>query len=93
MWKGSPFLIIFLGTLKVYVLERTPSQCAALTYTNFDFFSLHHHNGETEEHTSKLEKYEGPDHDFATMLERDVLEDTPKVKFDDVAGNEASCGY
>ncbi|PWA46671.1 katanin p60 ATPase-containing subunit A1 [Artemisia annua] len=43
-------------------------------------------NGETEEHTSTRGKYEGPDHDLAAMLERDVLENTPGVKFDDVAG-------
>nr|GEY59982.1 katanin p60 ATPase-containing subunit A1 [Tanacetum cinerariifolium] len=47
-------------------------------------------NKETKEHTSKLGKYEGPDHDLATMLGQDVLEDTLRVKFDDVAGlNEA----
>lgn len=47
---------------------------------------LNHQNGETEEHTSTRGKYEGPDHDLAAMLERDVLENTPGVKFDDVAG-------
>nr|GEU61985.1 katanin p60 ATPase-containing subunit A1 [Tanacetum cinerariifolium] len=40
-------------------------------------------NGETKEHTSKRGNYEGPDHDLAAMLKRDVLEDTTNVKFDD----------
>ncbi|XP_071733458.1 katanin p60 ATPase-containing subunit A1-like [Rutidosis leptorrhynchoides] len=43
-------------------------------------------NGDAEEHTSKRGQYEGPDHDLAAMLERDVLENTPGVRFDDVAG-------
>lgn len=30
--------------------------------------------------------YEGPDQDLAAMIERDVLENTPGVKWDDVAG-------
>ncbi|KAL7615693.1 hypothetical protein Lser_V15G01327 [Lactuca serriola] len=47
-------------------------------------------NGDGEEHTSKRGQYEGPDHDLAAMLERDVLENTPGVRFEDVAGlNEA----
>ncbi|KAI3802684.1 hypothetical protein L1987_30825 [Smallanthus sonchifolius] len=43
-------------------------------------------NGDSEEHTSKRGQYDGPDHDLAAMLERDVLENTPGVRFDDVAG-------
>ncbi|KAI3684265.1 hypothetical protein L6452_33486 [Arctium lappa] len=43
-------------------------------------------NGDAEEATSKRGQYEGPDHDLAAMLERDVLENTPGVRFDDVAG-------
>ncbi|KAL4559964.1 hypothetical protein LXL04_032111 [Taraxacum kok-saghyz] len=43
-------------------------------------------NGDGEVHTSKHGQYEGPDHDLAAMLERDVLENTPGVRFEDVAG-------
>ncbi|KAI3737610.1 hypothetical protein L2E82_27618 [Cichorium intybus] len=43
-------------------------------------------SGNGEEHTSKHGQYEGPDHDLAAMLERDVLENTPGVRFEDVAG-------
>ena len=31
-------------------------------------------------------QYEGPDADLAAMLERDVLDSTPGVRWDDVAG-------
>ncbi|KAK4766833.1 hypothetical protein SAY87_008475 [Trapa incisa] len=43
-------------------------------------------NGEAEEGKSKRGQYEGPDADLAAMLERDVLETTPGVRWDDVAG-------
>ncbi|KVH98028.1 hypothetical protein Ccrd_023772 [Cynara cardunculus var. scolymus] len=43
-------------------------------------------NGDAEEATTKRGQYEGPDHDLAAMLERDVLENTPGVRFEDVAG-------
>ncbi|KAL1829202.1 hypothetical protein DCAR_0208523 [Daucus carota subsp. sativus] len=43
-------------------------------------------NGDSEDGKSKRGVYEGPDQDLAAMLERDVLENTPGVKWDDVAG-------
>ncbi|XVF25046.1 hypothetical protein REPUB_Repub13aG0180000 [Reevesia pubescens] len=43
-------------------------------------------NGEAEDGKSKRSQYEGPDPDLAAMLERDVLETTPGVRWDDVAG-------
>ncbi|KAJ1433890.1 Vps4 oligomerization, C-terminal [Sesbania bispinosa] len=43
-----------------------------------------------EDGKSKRTQYEGPDPDLAEMLERDVLETSPGVRWDDVAGlNEA----
>ncbi|MQM00814.1 hypothetical protein Taro_033557 [Colocasia esculenta] len=47
-------------------------------------------SGDAEEGKSKKGQYEGPDADLAAMLERDVLDSTPGVRWDDVAGlNEA----
>ncbi|CAA6660819.1 unnamed protein product [Spirodela intermedia] len=47
-------------------------------------------SGDGEEGKSKKGQYEGPDGDLAAMLERDVLDSTPGVRWDDVAGlNEA----
>lgn len=43
-------------------------------------------NGDAEDGKSKRGQYEGPDADLAAMLERDVLETTPGVRWDDVAG-------
>ncbi|KAL7162390.1 hypothetical protein ACSBR2_042805 [Camellia fascicularis] len=43
-------------------------------------------NGDAEDGKSKRGQYEGPDHDLADMLERDVLDSTPGVRWDDVAG-------
>ncbi|KAK4749371.1 hypothetical protein SAY87_026820 [Trapa incisa] len=43
-------------------------------------------NSDAEEGKSKRGQYEGPDADLAAMLERDVLETTPGVRWDDVAG-------
>lgn len=43
-------------------------------------------NGDAEEGKSKRGQYEGPDQDLAAMLERDVLETSPGVRWDDVAG-------
>ncbi|KAK6267974.1 hypothetical protein QUC31_012134, partial [Theobroma cacao] len=43
-------------------------------------------NGDAEDGKSKRLQYEGPDPDLAAMLERDVLETTPGVQWDDVAG-------
>ncbi|KAI4387429.1 hypothetical protein MLD38_005265 [Melastoma candidum] len=43
-------------------------------------------NGDAEDGKSKKGQYEGPDTDLAVMLERDVLETTPGVRWDDVAG-------
>ncbi|XP_068647557.1 katanin p60 ATPase-containing subunit A1-like [Aristolochia californica] len=46
--------------------------------------------GDAEEGKSKRPQYEGPDTDLAAMLERDVLETSPGVRWEDVAGlNEA----
>ncbi|XVF86553.1 hypothetical protein PTKIN_Ptkin18bG0051100 [Pterospermum kingtungense] len=43
-------------------------------------------NSDAEDGKSKRSQYEGPDPDLAAMLERDVLETTPGVRWDDVAG-------
>ncbi|KAH7859285.1 hypothetical protein Vadar_034127 [Vaccinium darrowii] len=43
-------------------------------------------NGDAEDGKSKRGQYEGPDADLAAMLERDVLDSTPGVTWDDVAG-------
>lgn len=43
-------------------------------------------NGDAEDGKSKRLQYEGPDPDLAAMLERDVLETSPGVRWDDVAG-------
>ncbi|OAY36814.1 katanin p60 ATPase-containing subunit A1 [Manihot esculenta] len=43
-------------------------------------------NGDAEDGKSKKGQYEGPDPDLAAMLERDVLETSPGVRWDDVAG-------
>ncbi|CAK7356628.1 unnamed protein product [Dovyalis caffra] len=42
-------------------------------------------NGDAED-VKKRPQYEGPDPELAEMLERDVLETTPGVRWDDVAG-------
>ncbi|KAL8043108.1 hypothetical protein ABFX02_09G096400 [Erythranthe guttata] len=43
-------------------------------------------NGDFEEGKPKKVQYEGPDADLAAMLERDVLDSSPGVRWDDVAG-------
>ncbi|KFK42431.1 hypothetical protein AALP_AA2G255400 [Arabis alpina] len=43
-------------------------------------------NGDAEDGKTKRGLYEGPDEDLAAMLERDVLDSTPGVRWDDVAG-------
>lgn len=43
-------------------------------------------NGDAEDGKSKKGLYEGPDQDLAEMLERDVLETSPGVRWEDVAG-------
>lgn len=43
-------------------------------------------NSDAEDGKSKRIQYEGPDADLAAMLERDVLDSTPGVRWDDVAG-------
>ncbi|CAL0324143.1 unnamed protein product [Lupinus luteus] len=43
-------------------------------------------NGDGDDGKSKRAQYEGPDPDLAEMLERDVLETSPGVRWDDVAG-------
>ncbi|CAH9146731.1 unnamed protein product [Cuscuta epithymum] len=43
-------------------------------------------NGDGEDGKAKKVEYEGPDPDLAAMLERDVLETSPGVRWDDVAG-------
>uniref|UniRef100_A0A1J3HPN2 Katanin p60 ATPase-containing subunit A1 n=1 Tax=Noccaea caerulescens TaxID=107243 RepID=A0A1J3HPN2_NOCCA len=42
--------------------------------------------GDAEDGKLKRGLYEGPDEDLAAMLERDVLDSTPGVRWDDVAG-------
>ncbi|KAL5729438.1 microtubule-severing ATPase [Ranunculus cassubicifolius] len=43
-------------------------------------------NGGDEEVKAKRPEYDGPDPELAAMLERDVLENSPGVRWDDVAG-------
>ncbi|CAN8233429.1 unnamed protein product [Cochlearia groenlandica] len=43
-------------------------------------------NGDAEDGKSKRGLYDGPDEDLAAMIERDVLDSTPGVHWDDVAG-------
>ncbi|KAL6845421.1 hypothetical protein ACP4OV_024916 [Aristida adscensionis] len=43
-------------------------------------------SSDAEEGKSKKGQYEGPDMDLAAMLERDVLDSTPGVRWEDVAG-------
>ncbi|KAL7222263.1 hypothetical protein ACSBR1_024048 [Camellia fascicularis] len=43
-------------------------------------------NGDAEDGKSKRVQYDGPDADLAAMLERDVLDSSPGVRWDDVAG-------
>ncbi|KAL1551457.1 Katanin p60 ATPase-containing subunit A1 [Salvia divinorum] len=43
-------------------------------------------NGDAEEGKPKKVQYEGPDADLAAMLGRDVLDSSPGVRWDDVAG-------
>ncbi|KAJ3709321.1 hypothetical protein LUZ61_013026 [Rhynchospora tenuis] len=43
-------------------------------------------SADAEEGKMKRGQYEGPDADLAAMLERDVLDNTPGVRWDDVAG-------
>ena len=50
----------------------------------FRFFSFQ--SSDAEEGKSKKGQYEGPDGDLAAMLERDVLDSTPGVIWDDDAG-------
>lgn len=47
---------------------------------------LQFQNSDAEDGKSKKGQYEGPDSDLAAMLERDVLETSPGVRWDDVAG-------
>ncbi|KAH9298031.1 hypothetical protein KI387_029713, partial [Taxus chinensis] len=45
---------------------------------------------DTEENRGRKGQYEGPDAELAAMLERDVVETSPGIRWDDVAGlNEA----
>ncbi|XP_074275951.1 katanin p60 ATPase-containing subunit A1 [Silene latifolia] len=43
-------------------------------------------SGDSEDGKTKRGQYEGPDADLAAMLERDVLDSTPGVRWEDVAG-------
>lgn len=43
-------------------------------------------DGEGEDGKAKKREYDGPDADLAAMLERDVLDSSPGVRWDDVAG-------
>lgn len=47
---------------------------------------INQNGGDAEDGKSKRGLYEGPDEDLAAMLERDVLDSTPGVRWDDVAG-------
>lgn len=51
------------------------------TGTNFGF-----QESEGGEENEALKRYEGPDMDLVEMIERDVLENSPGVKWDDIAG-------
>ncbi|KAJ7525965.1 hypothetical protein O6H91_17G076300 [Diphasiastrum complanatum] len=42
--------------------------------------------GDDEDAKQRKGRYEGPDQELAAMLERDVLENTPGVRWDDIAG-------
>ncbi|KAH7422894.1 hypothetical protein KP509_12G030900 [Ceratopteris richardii] len=42
--------------------------------------------GDDEDGKPKRGRYEGPDQDLAEMLERDVLESSPGIRWDDIAG-------
>ncbi|KAL6497055.1 Katanin p60 ATPase-containing subunit A1 [Orobanche gracilis] len=48
-----------------------------------DYFTF---NGDAEDGKPTKVQYEGPDADLAAMLERDVLDSSPGVRWDDVAG-------
>ena len=50
------------------------------------FCTWNYQNSDAEDGKSKRGQYEGPDADLAAMLERDVLETSPGVRWDDVAG-------
>ncbi|KAH7547337.1 hypothetical protein FEM48_Zijuj01G0299000 [Ziziphus jujuba var. spinosa] len=56
------------------------------TGCDYNFWILKLKNGDAEDGKSKRSQYEGPDPDLAAMLERDVLETSPGVRWDDVAG-------
>lgn len=49
-------------------------------------FDCHRQNGDAEDGKSSKGQYDGPDPELAEMLERDVLETSPGVRWDDVAG-------
>jgi katanin p60 ATPase-containing subunit A1 len=53
---------------------------------NLLFSNSFFQSSDAEEGKSKKGQYEGPDMDLAAMLERDVLDSTPGVRWDDVAG-------
>jgi SpoVK/Ycf46/Vps4 family AAA+-type ATPase len=55
-----------------------------LEISNFLIFLFQ--SSDAEEGKSKKSQYDGPDGDLAAMLERDVLDSTPGVRWDDVAG-------
>ncbi|KAH7433831.1 hypothetical protein KP509_07G088300 [Ceratopteris richardii] len=42
--------------------------------------------GDDEDGKARRGRYEGPDQDLAEMLERDVLESSPGIRWDDIAG-------
>ncbi|MED6188950.1 Katanin p60 ATPase-containing subunit A1 [Stylosanthes scabra] len=49
-------------------------------------FCFNERNGDGDDGKTKKGQYEGPNPDLAEMLERDVVETTNRVRWDDVAG-------
>eukprot|EP00252_Welwitschia_mirabilis_P004615 TRINITY_DN14922_c0_g1_i1.p1 TRINITY_DN14922_c0_g1~~TRINITY_DN14922_c0_g1_i1.p1 ORF type:complete len:528 (+),score=134.56 TRINITY_DN14922_c0_g1_i1:269-1852(+) len=43
-------------------------------------------SGDSEENKPKRGQYEGPDEELAAMLERDLIDNSPGIRWDDVAG-------
>ncbi|KAH7652088.1 Microtubule-severing ATPase protein [Dioscorea alata] len=65
---------------------RTPSSSGVGAKKGKSSGKADSQSSDAEEGKSKKGQYEGPDADLAAMLERDVLETSPGVRWDDVAG-------
>ncbi|KAM0932621.1 putative microtubule-severing ATPase [Dioscorea sansibarensis] len=65
---------------------RTPSSSGVGAKKGKSSGKVDSQSSDAEEGKSKKGQYEGPDADLAAMLERDVLETSPGVRWDDVAG-------